>query len=405
MEKFDVAIVGAGAAGMMCAGLAGQAGLRVVLIDHAKFLAEKIRISGGGRCNFTNINAGPSNYLSENPDFCRSALARYTPSDFLDLMRENGISWHEKHKGQLFCDKSSGDIIEMLRRECEVGNVYWRMPCRVHAVTRNEGSHPYYLITDAGDISVSRLVVATGGLSIPKIGATDWGFRLAKQFNLNIIEPRPALVPLMFDTISWAPFTGLSGLSLEVEVSLGETGHAVSFVEDLLVTHRGLSGPAILQISNYWTAGQLLLIDLAPTQKLEELLIKAKASSKRQLVNVLSQFLPVRLSNALVGHQNLSPSSRIQELSDKALRSLARASNAWKVKPCSSAGWSKAEVTRGGVDTMALSSTTLEVHGLRGLHFIGEVLDVTGWLGGYNFQWAWASAVAVARAIAAEDIQ
>ncbi|GAB3627052.1 NAD(P)/FAD-dependent oxidoreductase [Pandoraea terrae] len=400
MEKFDVAIVGAGAAGMMCAAVAGQLGLRVVLIDHAQRLAEKIRISGGGRCNFTNINAGPANYLSENPHFCRSALARYTPRDFLDLMRRHRIAWHEKHKGQLFCDESAEDVIAMLRRECAAGQVHWRMPCGVHTVARVEGGHPYHLTTDAGHIAARRLVVATGGLSIPKIGATDWGFRVASQFGLNLIEPRPALVPLVFDAPTWAPFAGLSGVSLEVEVSAGKGRDAGSFVEDLLLTHRGLSGPAILQISSYWMPGQPISLNLAPTLDVGEALLDAKTNSKRQLANLLAQWLPSRLAETWVEHQKLSPTARVQELSDKALRSLAQASNGWVVKPCGSEGWRKAEVTRGGVDTRALSSSTLEARDVPGLHFIGEVVDVTGWLGGYNFQWAWASGVAAARAMA-----
>ncbi|VVE18558.1 Ferredoxin--NADP reductase [Pandoraea iniqua] len=401
MEKFDVAIVGAGAAGLMCAAAAGQLGLRVVLIDHATRLAEKIRISGGGRCNFTNINAGPANYLSENPRFCRSALARYTPRDFLDLLKRHKIAWHEKHRGQLFCDESAEDIIEMLRKECAAGHVHWRMPCAVHTVAYTDagGAHPYHLTTDAGHIAAKRLVIATGGLSIPKIGATDWGYRIARQFGLDIIEPRPALVPLVFDAATWAPFAGLSGLSLEVDVSTGKGKEAGSFVEDLLFTHRGLSGPAILQISSFWTPGQPIALNLAPATDIEAALFEAKATSKRQLANLLAQWVPARLADAWVANSGLSPQARVQELSDKALRSLAEAFSGWTLKPCGSEGWRKAEVTRGGVDTRALSSATLEARAQPGLHFIGEVVDVTGWLGGYNFQWAWASAVACAQAM------
>ncbi|MDE2610242.1 MAG: aminoacetone oxidase family FAD-binding enzyme, partial [Burkholderiales bacterium] len=245
MDKFDVAVVGAGAAGMMCAARAGQAGLRVVIIDHAEKLAEKIRISGGGRCNFTNLHAGPANFLSENPHFCRSALARYTPQDFLELLRRHRIRWHEKHKGQLFCDDSSEDIIAMLRRECDAGRVHWRKPCRVSEVTRS--GEAFRIAADGGELLARHLVVATGGLSIPKIGATDWGYRLARQFDLPVVEPRPALVPLMFDAATWEPFAELAGVSLEVRVETGAGRSRGSFVEDLLFTHRGLSGPAILQ--------------------------------------------------------------------------------------------------------------------------------------------------------------
>ncbi|VVE47790.1 Ferredoxin--NADP reductase [Pandoraea communis] len=406
MEKFDVAIVGAGAAGLMCAAVAGQLGLRVVLIDHATRLAEKIRISGGGRCNFTNINAGPANYLSENPRFCRSALARYTPRDFLDLLKRHRIAWHEKHRGQLFCDDSAEDIIQMLRQECAAGHVHWRMPCAVHTVAYTEagGAHRYHLTTDAGHIAAKRLVIATGGLSIPKIGATDWGYRIARQFDLEIVEPRPALVPLMFDASTWAPFAGLSGLSLEVEVSTGKGKEAGSFVEDLLFTHRGLSGPAILQISSFWTPGQPITLDLAPSSDIEAALFEAKATSKRQLANLLAQWVPARLADAWVANSGLSPHARVQELPDKALRSLAQTFSGWTLKPCGSEGWRKAEVTRGGVDTRALSSATMEARTQPGLYFVGEVVDVTGWLGGYNFQWAWASAVACARAMS-ESVQ
>lgn len=398
MDKFDVAVVGAGAAGMMCAAVAGQTGLRVVLIDHAARIGEKIRISGGGRCNFTNINASPANYLSENPHFCRSALARYTPRDFLDLLRRHHVRWHEKHKGQLFCDDSSDDIIRVLRHECGTGHVQWRAPCRVHDVSR--AGDGFRLDTDGGEIRARRLVAATGGLSVPKIGATDWGYRLARQFGLNVVEPRPALVPLTFDVKGWAPFTELAGISLEVEVSTGQGCERGSFLEDLLLTHRGLSGPAILQISSYWRPGLPITLNLLPGEDTAAALLGAKAESRKHLANVLSQWLPSRLADVWVRQQRLSSQARMQELPDKALRGVAAALHGWTLTPGGSEGWRKAEVTRGGVDTRALSSATLEAAEVPGLHFVGEVVDVTGWLGGYNFQWAWASAAAAAHAMA-----
>lgn len=401
MDKFDVAVVGAGAAGMMCAARAGQAGLRVVIIDHAEKLAEKIRISGGGRCNFTNLHAGPANFLSENPHFCRSALARYTPQDFLDLLRRHRIRWHEKHKGQLFCDDSSEDIIAMLRRECDAGRVHWRKPCRVSEVTRS--GEAFRIAADGGELLARHLVVATGGLSIPKIGATDWGYRLARQFDLPVVEPRPALVPLMFDAATWEPFAELAGVSLEVRVETGAGRSRGSFVEDLLFTHRGLSGPAILQISSYWQPGEAIELDLLPAASAEPLLLEGKAASRKHLSNLLAQWLPSRLADVWIRHQGLPAQVRTSELPDKALRRMAAALNHWTLKPCGSEGWRKAEVTRGGVDTRALSSASMQANAVRGLYFIGEVVDVTGWLGGYNFQWAWASAVAAASAIAAEN--
>lgn len=399
MDKFDVAIVGAGAAGMMCAALAGQAGLRVVLLDHAARIGEKIRISGGGRCNFTNLNAGPANYLSENPHFCRSALARYTPQDFLALLRRHRVRWHEKHKGQLFCDDSSEEIIRVLRHECGAGRVTWRAPCRVADVGRGAGG--FMLDTDGGMVQARSLVVATGGLSVPKIGATDWGYRLARQFGLAVVEPRPALVPLTFDAAAWAPFAGLAGVSLEVEVSAGEGRARGRFVEDLLLTHRGLSGPAILQISSYWRPGQPIALDLLPGRDAVDDLLQAKTGSRKQLANLLAEWLPARLAQVWVAQHRLSPEARLQTLPDKALRDMAAALHGWRLVPAGSEGWRKAEVTRGGVDTRALSSATLEANTVPGLYFIGEVVDVTGWLGGYNFQWAWASAAAAARALAA----
>jgi predicted Rossmann fold flavoprotein len=404
MEHFDIAVVGAGAAGMMCAAVAGQAGRRVVLIDHAPRLAEKIRISGGGRCNFTNLHAGPANFLSENPHFCRSALARYTPRDFLDLLARYRIDWHEKHKGQLFCNDSSESIIDMLRRECEAGGVAWRRPVAVREVS--SGERGFELATDAGTIACRALVVATGGLSIPKIGATDFAYRLARQFGLNVIEPRPALVPLTFTSADWAPFAALSGLSLEVEVGVevgranGKSRDRQTFVEDLLLTHRGLSGPAILQISSFWQPGRPIAIDLLPGRDATRMLLEAKAGSRRQLGNLLASLLPARLASVWSEAQGIAADARLADLPDRTLKALGDALAHWSLLPSGSEGWRKAEVTRGGVDTRELSSTTMMAQRVPGLYFVGEAVDVTGWLGGYNFQWAWASGVAAGRAAA-----
>ena len=399
MEHFDIAVVGAGAAGMMCAAVAGQLGRRVVLIDHAEKLAEKIRISGGGRCNFTNLQASPANYLSDNPRFCRSALARYTPRDFLDLLARHRVAWHEKHKGQLFCDTSSQTIIDVLLRECETGRVSWRRPGVIQQV-QGGADQPFHLTTSAGPIAARALIVATGGLSIPKIGATDFAYRLARQFGLKLIEPRPALVPLTFTAADWAPFAALSGLSLEVAVRTGAGRQRQEFVEDLLLTHRGLSGPAILQISSYWKPGEPLEVDLLPGQDPVAALLEAKDGSKRQLANLLGSWLPARLATTWVQAQGLSAEARLADLPDRALRALGGALASWSLTPSGTEGWRKAEVTLGGVDTRELSSTTLMAERVPGLYFIGEAVDVTGWLGGYNFQWAWASGVAAGQAAA-----
>ena len=401
MQRFDVAVIGAGAAGMMCAAVAGQGGASVALVEHADTLAEKIRISGGGRCNFTNLETQPGRFLSQNPDFCRSALARYTPRDFLDLLARYRIAWHEKHRGQLFCDGSSEEIIAMLRAECDAGRVAWRMPCTVESVERTPDG--FVLATTSGKIECARLVVATGGLSIPKIGATDFGHRLARQFGLKIVETRPALVPLTFAAESWAPFARLAGVSLEVEVQTGEGAARGRFLEDLLFTHRGLSGPAVLQISSYWKPGTPIEIDLAPGTQLGAALCEAKRASTQHVATVLASWLPRRLADGWLETQ--SPAlreHRIADAPDKALRALGDGLNRWRLVPTGTEGYRKAEVTRGGVDTRELSSTTMESRKVSGLYFIGEVVDVTGWLGGYNFQWAWASGHAAGVAVAAD---
>jgi hypothetical protein len=395
---WDAIVIGAGAAGMMCAAAAGQRGARVLLIDHAERLAEKIRISGGGRCNFTNVNAGPGNFISENPAFCRSALARYTAADFLALVKRHRIRFHEKHKGQLFCDESSEQIIEMLVAECDAGHVRWMRPASVTRVGRSGDA--FAVETADGIQAAHRIVIATGGLSIPKIGATDFGYRIARQFGLRIVEPRPALVPLTFDAREWAPFVPLAGVSLEVNAQC-DGGR---FDEDLLFTHRGLSGPAILQVSTFWQPGEPIEINLAPRFAGDELsgeLTALKRSSRQTLANALAALLPRRLADGWLLSQQVDGEQRVADVPDRTLRALAQSLQRWHLTPSGSEGYRKAEVTRGGVATDELSQATMEAKRVPGLHFIGEVVDVTGWLGGYNFQWAWSSGYAAGLAISA----
>ncbi len=396
---YDAVVVGAGAAGLHCAAMAGQRGLKVLLIDHAEKVAEKIRISGGGRCNFTNLDTTPANFLSANAHFCRSALARYTPADFITLVQRHRIAWHEKHKGQLFCDESSENIIAMLLRECEQGRVTRWQPCGVVAVRQSAAG--FELDTDRGGVSAGQLVIATGGLSIPKIGATDFGYRIARQFGHALVETRPALVPLTFDPVSWAPFAALSGLSLEASIETGEGKARTAFLEDLLFTHRGLSGPAVLQISSFWRAGTHIRLDLAPGRDLNTELIQAKESSRRKLLNELTEMIPKRVAEAWLAPTPELADRTLPEQRDRDLAQLATRLQRWVLKPQATEGYRKAEVTAGGVDTRELSSQTMASQRVPGLHFIGEVVDVTGWLGGYNFQWAWASAAACATALVA----
>ena len=397
---FDAIVIGAGAAGLFCAGVAGQRGLKVLLVDHAEKVAEKIRISGGGRCNFTNRDLDPrapqKHFLGENPNFCRSALARYTPQDFIALVQKHGIPFHEKHKGQLFGDRSSEDFIRMLLAECAAGGVTHWQPCSVDGVAWT--GRDYEVRTSRGTVRTAAVVVATGGLSIPKIGATDFGHRLAQQFGLRVVPPRPALVPLTFDGAAWAPFAQLAGLALPVRIATGAKKERMAFDEDLLFTHRGLSGPAVLQISSYWREGGPLAIDLAPGTDLAQDLLQAKARSRKLVANELAQWVPARLADAWV-QQDAAWQRPVNEASDKALLQLAQRLSAWELVPTGTEGYRKAEVTAGGVDTRELSSQTLEAAKQPGLYFIGEVVDVTGWLGGYNFQWAWASAHACASAL------
>jgi predicted Rossmann fold flavoprotein len=397
VQRFDVAIVGAGAAGLHCAAIAGQLGCSVVLIDHADKVAEKIRISGGGRCNFTNLEVGAQHFDSENPDFCRSALARYTPRDFIELVERHRIAWHEKHRGQLFCDDSSARIIAMLLAECDAGRVQRWQPCRVESV--RTAAAGFALETTRGPVEAARLVVASGGLSIPKTGATDWGHVLARRLGHRVVAPRPALVPLVFEGAHWQPFSTLAGVSLPVRVETVAAVRRAEFAEDLLFTHRGLSGPAALQISTYWRPGEAIGIDLAPGADLADALVRAKSGRSRAAA-ILGEHLPRRLVEAWPMMSTVAERP-LADLRDRDLAALAAALHRWTPTPTGTEGYRKAEVTAGGVDTRELDSRSFESRRVPGLHFIGEVVDVTGWLGGYNFQWAWASAAACARAIGA----
>ncbi len=400
MQSFDVVVVGAGAAGLFCAGIAGQRGLKVLLLDHSEKVAEKVRISGGGRANFTNrdidVRQPHKHYVGQNPNFCRSALSRYAPADFIALLQKHGVPFHEKHKGQLFCDRSAGDLIDLLLAECAAGGVERRQPCGVKAL-RVMADGGYELDTDLGTVQARKVVIATGGLSIPAIGATDFGFRVAQQFGLRTVEPRPGLVPLTFDGAGWAPYAGLSGLALPVLIETGDKKNKTVFAEDLLFTHRGLSGPAVLQISSYWQPGTPIRINLAPEIDLPAVLAEAKQRSRKLLANELAQWVPSRLADAWVA-QDAEWQRPVAECSDKALARLAERLARWELVPTGTEGYKKAEVTLGGVDTRDLSQQTMESK-QPGLYFIGEVVDVTGWLGGYNFQWAWASAHACANSL------
>jgi len=400
-SSFDAIVIGAGAAGLFCAAQAGQRGLKVLLLDHAERIAEKIRISGGGRANFTNrdldVRAPQRHFVGENPHFCRSALSRYTPQHFIALVEKHGIAYHEKHKGQLFCDGPSQQIIDMLLAECAQGGVTHWQPCKVDEVGFAAGEG-YRLQTSRGELRAAQLVVATGGLSIPQIGASDFGYRIATQFGLRVVQPRPALVPLTFGGDAWAPYAGLAGLALPVQIETGAKKERMGFHEDLLFTHRGLSGPAVLQISSYWRPGAPLTLDFAPGVQIDTELREAKLRSKKRIANELAQWVPSRLADAWVG-QDAGLDRPVNEAADKALAQLAERIGRWQITPSGTEGYKKAEVTAGGVDTRDLSSQTLESK-QPGLYFIGEVVDVTGWLGGYNFQWAWASAAACAQALA-----
>ena len=408
MTRCDVLIIGAGAAGLFCAGVAAQRGLHVVLLDHFPKVAEKIRISGGGRSNFTNKDIDPrtphTHFLGENPAFARSALSRYTAQDFMALVKKHGIGFHEKHKGQLFCDRSAQDLIDMLLRECDAGamggSVTRWQPCELKQLQFSDSAQGgYEAQTSQGAVSAQAVVVATGGLSIPKIGATDLGYRLAKQFGIRVVDTRPALVPLTFSADEWQPFVPMAGLSLPVSISTGHAKKATRFDEDLLFTHRGLSGPAVLQISSYWQAKSEIRLNLLPDLDMAQTLVSAKQSSKKNLANTLSAWLPARMADLWTARQPQWQRS-LPDTPDKALSQLADSLQNWSLTPSGTEGYAKAEVTAGGVDTRDLSQQTMESK-QPGLYFIGEVVDITGWLGGYNFQWAWASAHACAQALAA----
>ncbi len=408
IAQFDAVIIGAGAAGLFCAARAGQRGLKVLLIDHADKVAEKIRISGGGRSNFTNrdldVRQPHKHFVGQNPQFCRSALSRFAPADFVALLDKHGIAYHEKHKGQLFADRSAEDIIAMLLAECAAGQVTRWQPCAVKKIAKtadsadDTGDDCYQIDTDRGRVQARKLVIATGGLSIPKIGATDFGYRLAEQFDLPLVPRVPGLVPMTFDGAAWAPYAQLAGLALPVIVSTGSKKQRMAFNEDLLFTHRGLSGPAILQISSYWTPGTPIAINLAPDVDMAETLLAAKQRSRKLIANELAGLVPSRLADAWVA-QDAEWQRPIAEASDKALLRLAERLSNWELTPTGTEGYKKAEVTVGGVDTKELSQQTMECKRVPGLYFIGEVVDITGWLGGYNFQWAWASAEACAQAL------
>ena len=396
-SDIDVLIVGAGAAGMMCAIEAGKRGRRVRVIDHARAPGEKIRISGGGRCNFTNLGTGGANFLGENPRFALSALRRFTQHDFIKMVDRHGVAWHEKTLGQLFCDDSAKQIIRMLTDEMKAAGVTLSLGVGVKAVER-AGERFQVDLDDGSRVTAASLVVATGGKSIPKMGATGWGYEVARRFGLRVTDTRPALVPLTFEPGLLEQLKPLAGVSVDAVVrhkapkdaGAGRPAKETVFREGLLFTHRGLSGPSILQISSYWREGEAITVDQAPDRDAAAEILAAKTENGKQAVHTaVGHVVPRRLAEALCARENLS--GKLAEVGDKKLRALAERINAWTVKPVGSEGYRTAEVTLGGVDTAALDQQTMEAKTVPGLFFIGEVADVTGWLGGYNFQWAWSS--------------
>ncbi|HEV7246001.1 MAG TPA: NAD(P)/FAD-dependent oxidoreductase [Shinella sp.] len=383
-ERRDVVIIGAGAAGLMCAIEAGKRGRRVLVLDHARVPGEKIRISGGGRCNFTNIHAGPKNFLSANPHFCKSALARYTPRDFLDLVERHRIAWHEKTLGQLFCDNSAKDIIAMLLAEMKAAGAELRLSTTISAVEHDGSS--FRIVTENGTVEAASLVMASGGKSIPKMGATGFAYRIAEQFGLPLVETRAGLVPLMLDPATLAAHEGLPGVAVDVIARHGKT----EFSEAALFTHRGLSGPAILQISSYWREGEEIALHIRPDVDFAAVLAAARRENGRQAVQtVLAEHMPKKLAQLLV--TELGIDGPLAEQPARRTDALVRKLKDWRFRPPGSEGYRTAEVTLGGVDTAALDSRSMAAKAVPGLYFIGEAVDVTGWLGGYNFQWAWAS--------------
>ena len=401
---WDAVIIGGGAAGLFCAGVAGQLGKKVLVLDHAEILGEKIRISGGGRCNFTNIHSGPANFLSLNPHFAKSALARYPASEFIKLVSLYGIGYHEKHQGQLFCDDSAKQIIEMLLAECSKGQVSIRYPVSVQSIT--QGSSEWLIQTSQGGERTKAVVMATGGLPVPAIGASAFSLDIAQQFNLNVIEPKPALVPLSFTAETFGNLNDLAGLSVPVRIASGSKGlryGACRFLEDLLLTHKGLSGPAVLQASSYWTEGEPIHIDwLGAVERpggfnCDEL-FNNEENRLKSTETILASVLPQRLAKAFAEQKNLL-GRKWAEVSKKDRQALKELLTNWSVKPAGTLGWKKAEVMLGGVDTKELDGQTMMSRKHPGLFFIGECVDVTGHLGGHNFQWAWASGFACANSL------
>ncbi len=394
MEQFDVIIIGAGAAGLFCAAQAGQRGRRVLLLDNGKKPGRKILMSGGGRCNFTNLYTEPAAYLSHNPHFCKSALARYTQWDFIDLVNRHGIAWHEKTLGQLFCDDSAQQIVDLLLAECDKGNVTLRLRSEVLSVARDDSG--YTLQLNGSTVQAQKLVIASSGLSMPGLGASPFGYRIADQFGLNVYPTRAALVPFTLHKPLLEQLQTLSGVALDTTIDAQD---GTRFKEAMLFTHRGLSGPAVLQISSYWLPGEFVTIDLSPATPLEAFLTaKRNAHPNLSLKNSLAKILPKRLVDVLQGIK-MVPDVTLKQLNSRQQSELAQALHAWRIQPNGTEGYRTAEVTLGGVDTTQLSSKTMEARGVPGLYFIGEVADVTGWLGGYNFQWAWSSAWACAQAL------
>ncbi len=384
MDQFDVVVIGAGAAGMMCALEAARRGRRVLVLDHAREAGEKIRISGGGRCNFTNLHTTHDRFISQNPAFCISALRRYTPGDFIGLIERHGITWHEKTLGQLFCDGPATQVVALFKAEMARLGAALRLGAPVRRIEKSAGG--FKLKLDAGEIACASLVIATGGKSIPKMGATGFGYDVAQRFGVGVVATRPGLVPLTLEPGLLERLKPLAGVSTDVSVACGKT----RFVEAMLFTHRGLSGPAILQLSSYWREGGEIEVDLAPGTDVFEALRQARTARPRQsLATVLADLLPKRLAQSIADTEGAS--GNIADAPDKMLKRVAAAVNAWRVRPAGSEGYRTAEVTVGGVDTGALDSRTMAAKAVPGLYFIGEVVDVTGWLGGYNFQWAWAS--------------
>jgi predicted Rossmann fold flavoprotein len=386
VDRREVVVVGAGAAGMMCAAQAGARGRSVLVLEHSRVAGEKIRISGGGRCNFTNLNCAPENFLSQNPHFCISALRRYTVLDFLALVERYGIAYHEKTLGQLFCDGSAAQIIDLLLSEMKQAGVELRLGTAVTNVEKTDAGFLLTLSSGAEPVECQSLVVATGGKSIPKMGASDFGYKLGQRFGVAVTETRPALVPFVFEERVLARLKPLAGIGVAAHVRCRES----TFEEAILFTHRGLSGPAILQISSYWREGDDITIALLPAVDLFETLRNArKTNGPQKLSTYLSELLPKRLAQMIVEEESVL--GRLGDLSDKALHRIDQAVNFWRVRPAGSEGYRTAEVTLGGIDTNDLDSKTMAVKSVPGLYFIGEVVDVTGWLGGYNFQWAWSS--------------